>query len=128
MSTVKDVVDIAKNCSTTKKELVERLTEVNNLNTGEKAALTIKLMADKIVYEAAINIMGDAINDCEMEIESLEFKNTLLEKELSTQDKERINAVYNGKKKELQNDNNKNSRIMNRLNKTLDKAKQITNK
>jgi hypothetical protein len=128
MSTVKDVVDIAKNCDTTKKEVTERITEVNKLNTGEKAALTVKLMADKIVYEAAINIMGDAINDCEMEIESLEFKNELLEKELSTQDKEKINVVYIGKKKELQNDNNKNSRIMSRLNKTLDKAKQITNK
>jgi hypothetical protein len=127
MSTVKEVVRIAKNRNTTKIELSERLIGLNKLNTGEKAALTMKLMTDKVVYEEAINIMGEAINDCEIENEALQAKNTLLENELSTQDKERINEVYNGKKKELQNDENKNSRIMNRLNKTLNKAKQITN-
>jgi hypothetical protein len=127
MSIVKDIVKIAKNRDTTKTELSERTEALNKLNTGEKAALTMKLMTDKVVYEEAINIMGDAINDCEIEIESLTYKNDQLEKELSTQDKERMNEVYNGKKKQLQNDDNKNSRIMNRLNKRIDMAKQITN-
>ena len=126
MSVVKEIVKIAKASDDTKKELTERLTAVNKLNTGEKAALTMKLMTDKVVYEEAIKIMGDAINDSEIENEALKTKNSFLENELSAKDKERINEVYNGKKKELQNDDNKNSRIMNRLNKTLNKAKEIT--
>jgi hypothetical protein len=86
-------------------------------------------MADKTVYEDAIVIMGESINQAEIEIESLENKTSLLEKELSADNKERINKVYHTKKSEKQNDTSSTSsnvRIMRRLNKTLAVSKEIT--
>ena len=66
---------------------------MKELNTGAKAELATKLLIDKIVYEEAIQVMGTAINEAEIEIEALESKNEQLEKELNlcSEDKERIN-------------------------------------
>ena len=125
---MKEIIKLVKNDSNTKNELSSKLTVLDKLSTGEKAALTPRLMADKVIYEEAIIIMWEGIKEAEIEIEALEHKNVLLEKELKTIDEEKINAAYQTKKFELQNDGKGNSRVMKRLQNIMSKSKQIPEK
>ena len=126
MSETKDIIKLVKNDINTKNEIKEKLDAISKLSTGEKAALTTKLMADKVVYEEAIIIMGEGMKEAEAEIVALEYKNQLLENDLNTIDKDKINQIYETKKFELQNDGNGNTRVMKRLQNIMSKAKQLT--
>jgi hypothetical protein len=128
MSDIKYVLKMVKENPNTKQQLIQKKNALDNLTKGEKASLTDRLMADKVVYEEAIIIMGQGINEAEIEIEALEHKNSLLEKELNIVDKQKINAAYETKKFELENDNKANSRVMKRLESIMSKSKQLTNK
>jgi hypothetical protein len=128
MSDVKEIIKLVKNDQNTKNELSSRLSLIQNLSTGEKAELTTKLMVDKVIYEEAIVIMGEGIKEAEIEIEALEHKNSLLEKDLNVRDKEKVNAAYDTKKFELQNDGKGNSRVMRRLNNILARAQALPEK
>ena len=99
---------------------------INKLSKGEKAELTSRLMIDKVIYEEAIIIMGEGIKEAEIEIEALEHKNELLEKELNIIDKEKINNAYQTKQFELEKDNKGNERVMRRLKNIMSKSKQVT--
>ena len=126
MSETKEIIKLIKNDINTKTEIKEKLDAISKLSTGEKAALTTKLMADKVVYEEAIIIMGEGMKEAEAEIEALEYKNKILENDLKAIDKDKINQIYETKKFELQNDGNGNTRVMKRLQNIMSKAKQLT--
>ena len=89
MSDVKNIIKLVKNDEKTKKEGSEKMNAINKLSNGEKAELTSRLMIDKVIYEEAIIIMGEGIKEAEIEIEALEHKNELLEKELNIIDQEK---------------------------------------
>src|SRR6266853_1385009 len=128
MANTKNLIQSVKELPEVKSVLSEKLLEMKQLNTASKAELATRYLADTIIFEEAIQIMGNAINDAEIDIEMLEQKNEQLEKELnlSEEDKEKMNKLYYNKKVELQNDENtKNVRIMNRLKKTLIRSKAI---
>ena len=126
MSDVKNIIKLVKSDEKTKKEVVEKMNVINKLSKGEKAELTSRLMIDKVIYEEAIIIMGEGIKEAEIEIEALEHKNELLEKELNIIDKEKINNAYKTKKLEIEKDNKGNERVMKRLTSIMSKSKQIT--
>ena len=126
MSDVKNIIKLVKNDEKTKKEVVEKMNVINKLSKGEKAELTSRLMIDKVIYEEAIIIMGEGIKEAETDIEALEHKTELLEKELNIIDKEKINNAYQTKKFELEKDNKGNERIMRRLKNIISKSKQVT--
>ena len=126
MSIVIDVIKDIKNDEKTKKEVLEKINVISKLSKGEKAELTNRLMVDKVIYEEAIIIMGETIKEADIEIEALEYKTQLLEKELNSIDKEKINNAYQTKKFELEGDSKGNERVMRRLRNIMSKSKQIT--
>jgi hypothetical protein len=126
MTETNEIIKLVKSDPKTKNELTERLNKINTLNKGEKAELATKLTIDNVIYEEAIVIMGEGIKEAEIEIEALEHKNKILEKELNTIDKEKIDNAYQSKKFELQNDNKGNTRVMNRLKSIMSRSKQLT--
>jgi len=126
MATPTDIIKLVKEDEQTQNDLIIKLDAINALTTGEKAALTSRLMKDKVVYEKCIGIMGEAIKEADVEIEGLEYKNSLLENELSAVDKKKINDAYQTKKLTLQNDGKGNERVIRRLKGIMQKTKQIT--
>ncbi len=125
-----DIIDesmaLAKECPDLKVTLNEKTKELRKLNTASKASMTKHLVIEREVFIKTMNIMGQSINDAEIEIEALETKNTELEKELTVIDKARINKVYETKKQQLQSDSNYKQRIMKRLHKTINQSKALT--
>ena len=99
--------------------------EFSKLNTASRASMSKRLFVEKRVVEEAMTIMGNAINEAEIEIDALEVKNKELEKELTEVDKARINKLYQSRKQELQNDPHANDRIMRRLNKTMYQSRSL---
>jgi hypothetical protein len=129
MSTItSQIIKVVRDDPDNKIEFKDLMKEMKELNTGSKAELATKLIVDREVLKKAVNIMGTAINDAEIEIEALETKNNELEKELNPSQREKINKLYQGKKEELTNDNQSNERIWRRLNKVMLTNKQLTEK
>lgn len=122
------VIKLVQDDPNNKIEFKELLTEMKELNTGTKAELATKLIIDKNVLKKAVNIMGKAIDDAEIEIEALEEKNAALEKDLTPSQRERANQIYLGKKEVLINDQKSGERIMRRLNKVMTENKALTGK
>jgi hypothetical protein len=128
--TTETIIQKVKDSEETKLMLKNKMRDFKELNTGAKAELAKKLLCDVAVYEEAVQIMGEGLNEAEIEIECLETKNKELEKELNMtdEDKERLNKLYYNKKVELQNDGLKNERVMKRLNNIMNRSKQLTEK
>jgi hypothetical protein len=125
---IKQIIQSVKDSEETKLILKSKMNDFKELNTGTRAELSKKLMVDMVVFEQAIEIMGEGLNEAEIEIECLEAKNAELEKELklTEEDKERMNKFYFNKKIELQIDGNKNERVMRRLNNIMSRSRQLT--
>ena len=98
----------------------------NKQSYATKSKLGENALIQSSVYKEAINIMGDTINDMDVEIEQKDNKKSFLENKIGvTHDKivEEMNRLDLHKI----SDKEKNFRIMNRLNKTLNKHNYIKN-
>jgi glutathionylspermidine synthase len=93
---IREIIQTVKDSEQTKLILKSKMKDFKELNTGAKAELSKKLMVDMVVFEEVVQIMGEGLNEAEIEIECLEAKNEELEKELklTEEDKERINKLY----------------------------------
>ncbi len=87
------VLQQVKNSEDTKLILKNRMKDFTELNTGTKAELAKKLLCDVAVYEEAVQIMGEGLNEAEIEIECLETKNKELEKELNMSDEDKEDLI-----------------------------------
>ena len=90
-SITNEIIKVVRENPENKIEFKDLMKEMKELNTGSKAELATKLIVDREVLKKAVNIMGTAINDAEIEIEALEIKNSELEKELNPSQREKIN-------------------------------------
>ena len=98
----------------------------NNQSYETRSKLGENASIQSSIYEEAINIMCDTINDMDVEIEQKDNKISFLENKIGvTDDKiiEEMNRLDLNKK----SDKEKNIRIMNRLNITLIKHNYIKN-
>ena len=98
----------------------------NNQSYATKALVGQNASIQSSIYKEAINIMGDTINDMDIDIEQKDNKKSFLENKMGvTDDKiiEEMNRLDLNKMSEKE----KNIRIMNRLNKTLNKHNYIKN-
>jgi hypothetical protein len=127
-NTITQIIQTVKDSEETKLILKSKMKDFKELNTGTKAELSKKLVVDMVVFEQAIQIMGEGLNEAEIEIEALEAKNAELEKDLNptSEQKERLNKYYYNKKIELHNDGNENNRVMRRLNNIMSRSRQLT--
>ena len=98
----------------------------NNQSYATKSILGKNALIQSSIYKEAINIMGDTINDMDIEIEQKDNKISFLENKIGVTDDKIIEEMKKLDLNKLTN-TERNNRIMNRSNKTLNKHKNIKN-
>ena len=100
--------------------------EYNNQSYATKSILSKNALIQSSIYKEAINIMGDTITDMDVEIEQKDNKISFPENKIGVTDDKIVEEM---KRLDLNKitDKEKNNRIMNRLNKTLNKHNCIKN-
>ena len=91
-----------------------------------KSKLCANALIQSSVYKEAINVMRDTINDMDYEIEQKDNKIKFLENKIGVLDDKVVEEMYQLNLSKTSN-KEKNDRFMNRLNKTLNNHKHITN-
>ena len=121
-----DFIEIIQKDTKIQNDISNIVDKYNNQSLATRSKLGQNALIQSNIFKEAINIMGDTINDMDVEIEQKENKILFLENKIGvTDDKviEEMNRLYLNKI----SDKEKNNRIMNRLNKTLNKHKYIKN-
>ena len=97
----------------------------NNQSYATRSKLGENALIQSSIYKEAINIMGDTINDKDVEIEQKDNKISFLDNKIGVTD----DKIVEMNRLDLNKitDKEKNNRIMNRLNKTLNKHNYIKN-
>ena len=121
-----EMLELAKNDPDTKEIIVYKMKQIKNMNIATKAELATQLLVNSEVVRAALTIAGDTINDLSIENEVLAEENTELKKNLNEIDRDQINAITAARKKQIQNNNSRNERILKEVRKTITRSKQLT--
>ena len=121
-----DFIEIIQKDSKIQNDISNIIDKYNKQSYATKSKLGENAIIQSNVYREAINIMGDTINDMDVEIEQKDIKITFLENKIGVSDDQVIEEMNSLNLNRIP-DKEKNIRIMNRLNKTLDKHKYIKN-
>ena len=121
-----DFIEIIQKDSKIQDDISNIVDKYNNQSLATRSKLGQNALIQSSIYKEAINIMGDTINDMDIEIEQKANKILFLENKIGVTDDKIIEEM---KRLDLDKISNKekNNRIMNRLNKTLNKHKYIKN-
>ena len=122
-----DFIGIIQKDTKIQNEISNIIDKYNNQSFATRSKLGENALIQSSVYKEAINIMGDTINDMDKEIEQKDNKISFLEKnKIGVTDDKVIEEMNRLDLNKISN-NEKNNRIMNRLNKTLNKHIYIKN-
>ena len=121
-----DFIEIIQKDSKIQNNISNIIDKYNKQSYATKSKLGENAIIQSNVYREAINIMGDTINDMDIEVEQKDIKITFLENKIGVSDDKVIEEMNSLNLNKIP-DKEKNIRIMNRLNKTLDKHKYIKN-
>ena len=121
-----DFIEIIQKDSKIRKDISNIVDKYNNQSLATRSKLGQNALIQSSIYKEAINIMGDTINDMDMEIEQKDNKISFLENKLGVTDDKVIEEMKRLDLNKISN-NEKNNRIMKRLNKTLNKHNYIKN-
>ena len=119
-------IEIIKKDTKIQDEKSQTVEKYNNESFSTRSQKGQNALIQSKNFKQAIEIMEDTIDDMDIEIEQKDNKISFLEKKIGvTDDKivEEMNRLYLNKI----SDEEKNKRIMNRLNKTLNKLNYIKN-
>ena len=119
-----DFIGIIQKDTKIQNDISNIIDKYNNQSFATRSKLGENALIQSSVYKEAINIMGDTINDMDMEIEQKDNKISFLENKIGVTDDKVIEEMKNLDLNKISN-NEKNKRIMNRLNKTLNKHNYI---
>ena len=121
-----DFIEIIQKDTKIQNDISNIVDKYNNQSYATKSILGKNALIQSSIYKEAINIMGDTINDMDIEIEQKDNKISFLENKIGVTDDKIIEEM---KKLDLNKLTKKerNNRIMNRLNKTLNKLNNIKN-
>ena len=121
-----DFIEIIQKDTKIQNNISNIVDKYNNQSYTTRSILGENALIQSSIYKEAINIMGDTINDMDIEIEQKTNKISFLENKIGVTDDIVIEEM---KKLDLNkiSDKDKNIRIMNRLNKTLNKHNYIKN-
>ena len=121
-----DFIEIIQKDTKIQNDISNIVDKNNNQSYATKSVLGKNALIQSSIYKKANIIMGDTINDMDIEIEQKDNKISFLENKIGVTDDKIIEEM---KKLDLNKLTNKerNNRIMNRLNKTLNKQKNIKN-
>ena len=121
-----DFIEIIKRDTKIQNDVSNIIDKYNNQSLATRSKLGQNALIQSSIYKEAINIMGDTINDMEIEIEQKDNKISFLENKIGVTDDKVIEEMKRLDLNKISN-NEKNNRIMNRLNKTLNKHNYIKN-
>ena len=121
-----DFIEIIQKDSKIQNDISNIIDKYNKQSYATKSNLGENAIIQSNVYREAINIMGDTINDMDIEKEQKDNKIRFLENKIGVSDDKVIEEMNSLNLNKIP-DKEKNIRIMNRLNKTLDKHKYIKN-
>ena len=121
-----DFIEIIQKDTKIQNDISNIVNKYNNQSYATKSILGKNALVQSTIYKEAINIIGDTIDDMDIEIEQKDNKISFLENKIGVTDAKVIEEM---KRLDLDKitDKEKNNRIMNRLNKTLNKHKYIKN-
>ena len=121
-----DFIEIIQKDTKIQNDISNIVNKYNNQSYATKSILGKNALIQSSIYKEAINIMGDTIDDMDIEIEQKDNKISFLENKIGVTDDKVIEEM---KRLDLDKitDKEKNNRIMNRLNKTLNKHNYIKN-
>ena len=121
-----DFIEIIQKDTKIQNEISNIIDKYNNQSYATKSELGRNAIVRSSVYKEAINIMGDTINDMDLEIEQKDNKISFLENKIGVTDDKVVEEMNRLDLNKI-SDKEKNNRIMNRLNKTLNKHNYIKN-
>ena len=121
-----DFIEIIQKDSKTQDKISQIIDKYNNQSYATKSKFGQNALIQSSIYKEAINIMGDTISDMDIEIEQKDNNKNFLGDKIGVTDDEVVEEMYKFNLNKITN-KEKNDRIMNRLNKTLNNHKQITN-
>ena len=121
-----DFIEIIQKDTKIQNDISNIIDKHNNQSYATKSKLGENAIIQSSIYKEAINIMGDTINDMDVEIEQKDDKISFLENKIGVTDNKVIEEMNRLDLNKV-SDKEKNKRIMNRLNKTLNKHNYIKN-
>ena len=119
-----DFIEIIQKDSKVQNDISKVIDKYENQSYATKSQIGRHAIIQSNIYKEAINIMGVTINDMDIEIEQKDNKINYLENKIGISDDKVIEEMNNLNLNNIL-DKEKNDRIMNRLNKTLNKHKYI---
>ena len=121
-----DFIEIIQKDTKIHNDISNIVDKYNNQSFATKSTLGKNALIQSSIYKGAINIMSDTINDMDIGIEQKDNKISFLENKIGVTD-DKIVEESNRLDLNKITDNEENNRIMNRLNKTLNKHNYIKN-
>ena len=121
-----DFIEIIKRDTKIQNDVSNIVDKYNNQSLATRSKLGQNALIQCNIYKEAINIMGDTINDMDVELEQKDNKISFLENKIGVTDDKIIEKMNRLDLNKI-TDKEKNNRIMNRLNKTLNKHNYIKN-
>ena len=121
-----DFIEIIQKDSKIQNDVSNIVDKYNNQSLSTRSKLGQHAIIQSSIYKEAINIMGDTINDMDVELEQKDNKISFLENKIGVTDDKVIEEMNRLDLNKI-TDKEKNNRIMNRLNKTLNKHNYIKN-
>ena len=121
-----EFIEIFKQDVNMKYEISQKIGKCNKESFSTRSQISQKTSNQSKVFEQAINIMGETISDMDVEIEQKDNKIQFLEDKIGITDYKVIEEMNRLDLNKI-SCKEKNGRLMNRLNKTLDNHKQIKN-
>ena len=121
-----DFIGIIQKDTKIQNDISNIIDKYNKQTYSTRSELGKNAIIQSNVYKEAINIMGDTINDMDLEIEQKDNKILFLENKIGVTDDKIVDEMNRLDLNKI-SDKEKNTRIMNRLNKTLNKHKYIKN-
>ena len=121
-----DFIEIIVKDSKVQNDISNIIDKYNNQSYATGSKLGQNAIIQSSIYKEAINIMGDTINNMDIEIAQKDNKINFLEDKIGIADDKVVEEMYNLNLSKISN-KEKNNRIMNRLNKTPNNHKYIQN-
>ena len=120
-----DFIEIIQKDTKIQNDISNFVDKYNNQSYATKSILGKNALIHSSIYKEAINIMGDTINDMDVEIEQKDNKISFLENKKGVTDDKVVQEMNRLDLNKISD--KKNIRIMNRLNKTPNKHNYIKN-
>ena len=121
-----DFIEIIQKDTKIQNDISNIVDKNNNRSYTTKSILGKNALIQCSIYKEAINIIGDTINDMDIEIEQKDNKISIPGNKIGVTDNKVIEEMNRIDLNKI-TDKEKNNRIMNRLNKTLNKHNYIKN-